>query len=355
MKTPFTELLGIKHPIMLAGMNYVTAPKLVAAVSNAGGLGNLAISAHTPEKLRKDIREIRELTDKPFAINQVLMSPKAKTNLSIVIEEKVPVVNYTLGRPPDIIPLVSAVHAYGGKVIATIALARHALRAEQLGVDAVNVTGHEAAAHAAQATSLILIPLVAGMVKIPVTAAGGFRDGRGLAAAIALGAGGVTMGSRFAMTRECLLHKRLQDAILKATEQDTVYLDLGDPVANSRVLRTKRAEAEMRNRFPIINAITGALEAKCLLKLSWLDMICSGLNMGKGEGGMTLRQQMRYAASTAQVERVILQGDIDAGTFPIGQVIGGINDIPTVAELVERTMNEARETLKSAWDKAQDD
>jgi enoyl-[acyl-carrier protein] reductase II len=353
MKTSFTELLGIKHPIMLAGMNWLTTPKLVAAVSNAGGLGNLAVTAHTPEKLRKDIKEIRELTDKPFAINQILMSPTAMKNLSIVIEERVPIINYTLGRPSDITPLVKAVHAYGGKVIATVALARHALRAEQLGADVVNITGHEAAAHAAQATSLILIPLVAGMVKIPITAAGGFHDGRSLAAAIALGASAVTMGSRFAMTKECLLHKRWQEAILNATEQDTVYLDLGDPAANSRVLRTKRAEAEMKNRFPIMNAITGAVEAKNILKLSWLDMIRSGLDTGKGEGGMTLRQQMLYAATTAQSERVILQGDIDAGVFPIGQVIGGINDIPTVAELVVRTMNEARQALRSAWDKAQ--
>ena len=355
MKTAFTELFGVKHPIMLAGMGYLTTPKLVAAVSNAGGLGNLAISTYTPEQLRKDIREIRGLTDKPFAINQILMSPTARTNLSIVIEEKVPIINYTLGRPPDIGPLVNAVHAYGGKVIATVALARHAVRAEQLGVDAINITGHEAAAHAAQATSMILIPLVASTVKVPITAAGGFHDGRGLAAAIALGASGVTMGSRFTMTKECPLHKRWQEAILNATEQDTIYLDLGDPAANSRVMKTKRAEAEMKNRFPIMNAIAGAFEAKRILKLSWFDMVRSGLDMGKGEGGMTLREQMNYAAGIARAERVILEGDMEAGVLPIGQVIGGINDIPTVAELVERTMKEAREVLRAAWNKAQAD
>jgi enoyl-[acyl-carrier protein] reductase II len=355
MKTPFTELLGVKHPIMLAGMNWLTTPKLVAAVSNAGALGNLAISTHTPEQLRSDIREIRKLTDKPFAINQILMSPTARTNLAIVIEEKVPIVNYTLGRPPDIVPLVKAVHAYGGKVMATVALARHAGRAVQLGVDAVNITGHEAAAHAAQATTLILIPMVASAVKVPITAAGGFHDGRGLAAAITLGASAVTMGTRFAMTQECMLHKRWQEAILSATEQDTVYLDLGDPAANSRVLKTPRAEEEMKSTSQLMSAMVGALEAKKILKLSWLDMMRSALDLGKGEGGMTLRQQMRYAAGMARSERVILQGEMEAGVLPIGQVIGGINDVPTVAELVDRTMREAKEALASAWEKAQAD
>jgi enoyl-[acyl-carrier protein] reductase II len=352
MKTRITELFGIKHPIMLAGMNWLTYPEFVAAVSNAGGLGNLAISSHTPEELRRDIRKIRELTKKPFAINQILISPTARENLAVVIEEKVPIVNYTLGRPPDIEPLVKAVHGYGGKVMATVALARHAMRAEQLGVDAINITGHEAAAHGGYATSLVLIPLVASSVKIPITAAGGFFDGRGLAAALALGADGITMGTRFAMTKECRLHEHWQQVIVKATEQDTVYVDVGDPAINARVLKTKKAEAAMKKRFPLIEAMSGALETKRLLNLSWWELMRSSLSTRQGEGGMGIRDQLRYAADTAKAKEVMFEGDENVGTLPIGQVIGGITDIPTCKELIERIVAQAEAVLKATTEKA---
>ena len=352
MKTRMTELFGIDYPIMLAGMEWLTEPKIVAAVCNAGALGNLAISGHTPEEVRRDIKKIRELIDKPFAINQILLSPTAGANLAVVIEEKVPVVNYTMGRPPDIVPLVEAVHNYGGKVMATVALVKHAARAEQLGVDIINITGHEAAAHGGLATSMVLIPLVASSVKVPVIAAGGFYDGRGLAAALALGADGITMGTRFTVTKECPLSEHWKQVILKSTEQDTVYMDTGDPTVNARVYRNKRAEAEVKKRFPLISDIAGALEIKRLLKISWWELIRSGLSTRKGEGGMGMREQLRYAASTARMEKVMFEGDEDAGTFDIGQVIGGITDIPTCQELIERVVTEAEKALEVAREMA---
>jgi len=328
-------------------MNWLTTPKIVAAVSNAGGLGNLAISSHTPEDLRNDIRKIRELTDKPFAINQILMSPTARANLAVVIEEKVPVVNYTLGRPPDITPLIEAVHGYGGKVMATAALVRHAARASQLGVDAVNITGHEAAAHGSYATSLVLIPLVASAVNIPIAAAGGFYDGRGLAAALALGAHGITMGTRFAVTKECPLNEHWKQTIMKSTEQDTLYMDVGDPAVNQRVYKNKRAEDEMKKRFPLVSAMAGVLETKRLLKLSWWELMRSSLSTRKGEGGMGLREQINYAASTAQAKQVMFDGNENAGTFPIGQVIGGIDNIPTCQELIESIITQAEQAVEA--------
>jgi len=351
MKTRMTELFGIKHPIMLAGMNWLTTPKLVSAVCNVGGLGILAISSHTPEKLRSDIREIRELTDKPFGINQILISPTAKTNLSIVIEEKVPVINYTLGRPPDIAPLIEAIHKYGGKVMGTVALARHAMRAEQLGADAVNITGHEAAAHGGYATSLILIPLVTKSVKVPVTAAGGFYDGRGLAAALALGAAGVTLGTRLAMTQECPLHEHWKQVILKSTEQDTVYIDVNDPAINERVLKTKLAEDKMKKNPSLMTSIAAAMETKRLLKISWWKLISSALSTRKGEGGMSMLEQLRYAANARAADKVMFEGDETTGVLPIGQNIGGIDDIPSCQELIERIVTEAETTLDALREK----
>jgi enoyl-[acyl-carrier protein] reductase II len=349
MKTRITELFGIKHPIMLAGMNWLTTPELVSAVSNAGALGNLAISAHTPDNLRSDIRKIRELTDKPFAINQILISPTAKANMAVVIEEKVPIVNYTLGRPNDIMPIIEAVHQYGGKVLATVALVKHAIRAAQLGADAVNITGHEAAAHGGFATSMVLIPLVADGVKVPILTAGGFHDGRGLAAALMLGADGVTMGTRFAMTHESKMHQNWKDVIIQSSEQDTIYLDVGDPAVNSRVYKTKKIEEAVQKRFSLADAVTNALDAKDKMNISWWKMITSGFKTAKGEDGMSLLSQMKYASQTSDIDKVMFSGDIESGHMPLGQVIGGIKDVLTCREVVERTVAQAEETLRTKY------
>ncbi|MDD5289129.1 MAG: nitronate monooxygenase [Dehalococcoidales bacterium] len=352
MKTRITELFGIKYPIMLAGMNWLTEPEIVAAVCNAGGLGNLAISRHTPDGLRADIKKIRELTDKPFAVNQILMAPSAKANLPVVIEEKVPVVNYTLGRPPEIVPLIKAVHNYGGKILATVALVKHAVRAEQLGADAINITGHEAAAHGGYATSMVLIPLVANSIKVPFFSAGGFFDGRGLAAALALGADGITMGTRFAMTKECRLHDKWKQTVIKSSEQDTVYIDVGDPAVNQRVFKNKKAEDSMKKRFPLVESVSGAFAMKRLLNLSWWGLISSGISSSKGEGGMSMREQLLYAASAARANKVMFDGDEDAGVLAIGQVIGGIRDVPTCKELIERIVAQAETTAAKVQEKA---
>ena len=241
-------MLGIKHPIMLAGMNWITTPKLVAAVCNAGGLGIFATAASTPEETRKNIREIRNLTDKPFGINQILIGPGAKENIAVAIEEKVPIINYSLGKPW----FVDQVHAYGGKVMGTIAIARHAVRAAQLGCDMLVVTGHEAAAHGDVATSMILIPLVASQAKIPLIAAGGFYDGRGLAAALVLGADAISMGTRFIVTQESNVHDNFKKLVTEATEQDTLYGDVFDGLPGQS-LKKPRGGSHDEGRFPALS------------------------------------------------------------------------------------------------------
>ena len=342
MKTRITELFGIQHPVVLSGMNVVTQPKIVAAVSNAGGLGILAIATHTPEQTRKEIREIRALTDKPFGINQILVSPRAKANIGVVIEEKVPVVNYSLGRPW----FIDDVHAYGGKVIGTVALSKHAVRAEKMGVDALISTGHEAAAHGAQATSMILIPIIAGLTKIPLIAAGGFFDGRGLAAALNLGAEAIAMGTRFCVTKESPMAENWKQTFIKSSEEDTIYLDLGDPALNTRVFRNKKAESTKKSRLPLISGFAGALETKRMLRLSWWSLIRGGLSTSKSPEGMSMIEQLRYAASSARSRKVILEGDENAGNLPIGQTIGGIRDLPSCRELIEKIVADAEKVME---------
>ena len=235
MKTRITELFGIKYPIILPGMSWISVPTLVAAVCNAGGLGYLATGPLSPDKTRESINRIRQLTDKPFGVGITLIMPGARENAEVAIAEKVPVLNLSLGKGVD---LIKRVHAYGGKVIATVTTVQHALAAERSGADALQVTGHEAAAHGSLVTTLVLVPAVVDAVKIPVVAIGGIADGRGMAAALALGAEGIGMGTRLSMTKESPVHERTQKKELESGIEDTIYSNRFDALY-CRVLKTR--------------------------------------------------------------------------------------------------------------------
>jgi len=339
-KTRMTEMFGIKHPIMLAGMNWITEPKLVSAVCNAGALGILAIARCTPKEARELIRRIRDMTDKPFGINQILIGPGARENLDAAIDEKVPIINYSLGKPW----FVDAVHAYGGKVIGTIAIAKHAAKAVQAGCDALVVTGHEAAGHGASATSMVLIPIVASMVKVPLIAAGGFYDGRGLAAALSLGADGISMGSRFMVVRESMVHDNFKRLCVDATEQDTLYDTVFDGL-EGRVLKTKEALAMTKRGFPVVEAFKGALLVKKLMNLSWPRFAAITLEMLRAEEGHPLMVLARQAVGNMKHLKAINEGDVEGGILFAGQCCGGIMDNPTAGELINRIIIEAEEVL----------
>lgn len=350
MKTRMTELLGIKHPIMLAGMNWLTSPKLVAAVSNAGGLGVLSAQWYTPDGLRTAIKEIKEQTDKPFGVNLAL-GVGSRERIPAVLEEKVAVVNYALGRPPEITPLIQAVHEYGGKVIGSIALLKHALRSEQLGADMLIITGYEAASHAGNVGALVLVPQITDVVKVPCIGAGGYADGRGLAAALALGAEGISMGSRLAATQDAEVADSVKQAWLKATEEDTVIDPAFDGI-NCRVLRNKAAENMMKRRLPLIDSIWAALYMKKALNISWGGLIRTANNLrrqptGIGGGQRGLASAMRFAAGSRLFTKATVDGDPVNGILQMGQAAGRINDIPTVAELIDRTVAEAEQIMES--------
>jgi enoyl-[acyl-carrier protein] reductase II len=347
IKTRFTEMVGVKHPIMLAGMNWITTPKLVAAVCNAGGLGILATAAYTPAETRKHIREIRKLTKKPFGINQILIGPGAKENIDIAIEEKVPIINYSLGKPW----FIDQVHAYGGKVMGTIAIARHAVRAAQLGCDMLAVTGHEAAAHGDVATSMVLIPLVASQVKIPLIAAGGFYDGRGLAAALVLGADAISMGTRFMLTQESLVHANFKQLCLQATEQDTLYSDVFDGLPG-RALKSPGAEAMMKKGFSLLESAKSALEVKRILKLPIWKFLGLSWKMMTSEEGKGLLIQARSANGAIRHLKAINEGDEEEGFLFAGQSVGGIQDMPTCKEVIERIVEKAEKRLKEVGENA---
>jgi enoyl-[acyl-carrier protein] reductase II len=342
IKTRMTELFGIKHPIMLAGMNWITEPELVAAVCNAGGLGILATAATTPDESRKGIRKIRELTDKPFGVNQVLIGPGAKGNIDVAIEEKVPIINYSLGKPW----FIEEVHKYGGKVLGTTAIARHAVRAAELGCDAVVITGQEAAAHGANATSMVLIPLVSSQIKVPLIAAGGFYNGRGLAAALILGADGISMGTRFMLSKESRVHDNFKKLCLQATEQDTLYSDRFDGMPG-RTLKSKATEDMMKGGLSLSEAFMAGTEIRQLLKLSYWQFIRLSFQMMRSEEGSPLWVQARQAAGTRRHLKAIMEGNEQEGILFAGECTGAINEVLTVKQIIDGVIAEAEETLEA--------
>jgi enoyl-[acyl-carrier protein] reductase II len=344
MRTRMTELFSIEHPIMLAGMAFVSLPKIVAAVSNAGGLGMFNSVANTPDQMKDIIKEIKSLTDKPFGINVTLLFPNAKENAEVAMEEKVPILNYALGKGDW---LIKAVHEYGGKVIATVATERHARRAELDGADAIVVTGLEAAAHGGEPTSLVLIPLIASQVQIPIIAAGGFCDGRGLAAALALGAEGISMGTRFMLTQESPVHLNVKEVGVKATAEDTFRTDKIDGLPG-RYWKNEAAIDRAKGKVSLTQAVSSGWRIKKMLDVPFFKLFLSGL---KQRGVQDLARQ---AVSVDSLKALQEPGDVNDLTLPLGQVAGRIVNIPTCRDVIELTVAEAEWSIKRLREKIAD-
>jgi len=334
MKTRITESLGIKYPIVLSGMSWISVPKMVAAVSNAGGLGILATGPLNSEQTRESVREIRKMTDKPFGANASLMFAGAAENAKVLLEEKVPVINFALGKGDWI---VKEAHKYGGKVLATVVNLRHAQRAQDYGSDAVIATGNEAAAHGEDVTSLVLIPHLADNLKIPVIAAGGFADGRGLAAALALGAEGIAMGTRLMTTKESPLHANYKKLTLEKEVYDTLFSKRFDGIL-CRVMKTDSAKRALKRGLSLPAAFVNSQEIAKQINIPYFKLFLGVL----ASGWANARQLAFMANAFKMIKDATEQGDTNTGVLPVGQVQGLIHDEPTVAELFERIVVEAQ-------------
>ncbi|QIZ68999.1 NAD(P)H-dependent flavin oxidoreductase [Geobacillus subterraneus] len=314
-KTRVTELLGITYPIIQGGLAYLAYADLAAAVSNAGGLGQItAMSLESPERLREEIRKVKEKTDRPFGVNFAIGQhgrPFAHM-LEAALDEGVPVVSVTGGNPAPFFELLKGTNV---KTLVLVAAVRQAVKAEELGADAVMVVGQEGGGHLGKydTGTFVLIPKVVESVSIPVIASGGIADGRGLMAALALGAEGIEMGTRFIATKECVhAHPVYKEMIVNATEHDTVVIkrSLGAP---------GRAIANQ-----------------------WTEKI---LEIER-QGG-TYEDLKEYISGEAN-RRFIYEGKVDEGFAWAGQAIGLIRDIPSVAELFARMIGEA-EQIRRRW------
>ena len=337
MKTRITELLGIKHPIVLSGMAFVSLPELVAAVSNAGGLGIFNSVANTPDQLKGIIQQIKSLTDKPFAINATLIFPNGKENAEVAIAEKAPIINFALGKGDWII---KGAHAYGGKVISTVATERHAIRASEQGADALIVTGHEAAAHGSDVGGLVLLPQIASKVKTPIISAGGYCDGRGLAAALALGADAIAMGTRFLLTQECIVHPHIKQVALKTTMEETIY-SAGIDGLPGRWYSNKRALEMAKGKTSYVEAMKAGWSLRKQVDMPIWKLLFGSLQK---RGVTELAQQ---AIGIDALGKVLNDGDLDNGVVPFGQVVGRIESLATCKEVIESIVAEAEAVIKS--------
>jgi enoyl-[acyl-carrier protein] reductase II len=338
MKTRITELFAVDHPIVLSGMSWISTPELVAAVAEAGGLGILATGVLDADQTRAAIHQTRRLTDRPFAANVTLYFPGNRANAKVLIEEQVPVVNYSLGKGDWI---AEAVHAYGGRVVATVTTLKHARAAERDGADALIVTGHEAAGHGGQVTSLVLVPTIADAVSIPVIAAGGFADGRGLAAALALGADGVAMGTRLMNTLESPVHQNAKAVSVERSIADTVYTDRVDGLPG-RYVDAAGSRRIMGRRLNPLSALVRSREISKLLGLPWLKLAAGIVFSGYRRSVQMARMAIGFDA----FKKGCTDGDVDEGVLPLGQCTGLMEDTPTVAELIGRTVAEAEAVIQ---------
>lgn len=335
MKTSVTELFGIKYPILNAGMGRVALPNMVAAVSNAGGLGVYGAGSNPPEVTRAAIREIRSLTDQPFGANAPLALPNGMDNARVLLEEKVPVINYSMGKGDWI---VKRAHEYGGKVMASVTDVHLAQRAQAHGADAVIAAGHEAAGHAGAVTTFVLIPRLVEVLNIPVIAAGGIANGAGLVAALALGAGGVSMGTRFWTTQEGPMHQNWKNKAVELDIADTIYSDRFDGIPN-RTMKTVAAErmsqARMLNVWEIFKDSFGIAKE---LNLPYFKLFMQVLAMGPRKIDMMMRMSQMLKMHTI----TITTGDLEKGMTAAGMSVGLVHDVPSIAELMARIIAEAQ-------------
>jgi len=317
VKTAITEMFGIRHPIVQGGMHYVGFAELASAVSNAGGLGIITgLTQKTPELLAKEIARCREMTDAPFGVNltflPTLSSPPYPEYIAAIIEGGVKIVE-TAGRSPE--QYMPALKAADIKVIHKCTSVRHSLKAERIGCDAVSVDGFECGGHPGEddVPNMILLPRAADELKIPFVASGGMADGRSLVAALAMGAAGMNMGTRFIATKEAPVHENVKKAIVAASELDTRLV--------MRALRN--TERVLKNA-----GVERLLEIE-------------------RKRGASLRISDIHDQVASIYPKVMIDGDMDAGAWSCGMVVGLIHDIPSVGDLISRTMAEAERLIRN--------
>ncbi|WP_167504223.1 NAD(P)H-dependent flavin oxidoreductase [Streptomyces malaysiensis] len=342
MATPLTELVGVRHPIVQTGMGWVAGPRLVSATANAGALGILASATMTPDQLRAAVREVRSRTDAPFGVNLRADAGDAAQRVRIIVEEGVRVASFALAPSRE---LIARLKDAGVIVIPSIGARRHAEKVAAWGADAVVVQGSEGGGHTGNVATTVLLPQVVDAVDIPVVAAGGFFEGRGLVAALAYGAAGVAMGTRFLLTSDSTVPRAVQDRYLQASVQDVTVTTKVDGLPH-RMLRSDLVDTLERSgrAIALLRAVRHAASFRKLSGLSWTRMARDGLAMKHGKD-LTWGQVLLAANTPMLLRASMVDGRTDLGVMASGQVAGLIEDLPSCAELVEGIMADAHTVL----------
>ncbi|MEU5806928.1 nitronate monooxygenase [Streptomyces sp. NPDC047718] len=342
METALTRLVGVRHPIVQTGMGWVAGPRLVSAAARAGALGILASATMTPEQLRAAVREVRSRTDAPFGVNLRADAGDAAERVRLIVEEGVRVASFALAPSRE---LVARLKDAGVVVIPSVGARRHAEKVAAWGADAVIVQGGEGGGHTGEVATTVLLPQVVDAVDIPVVAAGGFRDGRGLVAALSYGAAGIAMGTRFLLTSDSTVPDPVKARYLAAGVKDITVTTAVDGLPH-RMLRTELVAALERSgrAGALLRAVRHAAGFRRLSGLSWSRMVRDGLAMRHGKD--LSWSQVLLAANTPMLLRAsMVEGRTDLGVMASGQVAGVIEDLPSCAELVGRVMAEAESVL----------
>jgi NAD(P)H-dependent flavin oxidoreductase YrpB (nitropropane dioxygenase family) len=350
LRTPLTELTGVRHPVVQTGMGWVSGPRLVTGTANAGGLGILASATMTHEELDRAIVEVRQRTDQPFGVNLRADAGDARERCDLLIRHGVKVASFALAPKPD---LIARLKDAGIVVIPSVGAARHAEKVAGWGADAVMIQGGEGGGHTGSVPTTLLLPTVLDALRrsgsdIPGIAAGGFFDGRGLAAALSYGAAGVGMGTRFLLTRDSAVPDAVKQLYLSHGLDGTVVTDKVDGMPH-RMLRTDLVEelqesSALRRMGPTVRR---TVEFKRQSGLSWRQLARDGREMRRAQGRSLA--QTALAANTPMMLRAgLVEGDTSAGVLASGQVVGVIDDLPTCEELIDRLVTEASGELRRA-------
>ncbi|MFD8076645.1 NAD(P)H-dependent flavin oxidoreductase [Streptomyces sp. NPDC059718] len=343
METALTRLVGVRHPLVQTGMGWVAGPRLVSATANAGALGILASATMSPERLRQAVREVRERTEgTPFGVNLRADAGDAAERVRIIVEEDVRVASFALAPTRE---FIGRLKDAGVVVIPSVGARRHAEKVAAWGADAVMVQGAEGGGHTGNVATTVLLPQVVDAVGIPVIAAGGFFDGRGLAAALAYGAAGVGMGTRFLLTSDSPVPDAVKARYLAASVRDVVVTDRVDGLPH-RMLRTDLVAALERSgrAAALLRALRHAAAFRRVSGMGPRAMVRDGLAMRHGRK-LTWSQTLLAAGTPMMLKSAMVDGRPDLGVMAAGQVAGVIGDLPSCAELVARVMADAEDAL----------
>ncbi|MEU5092718.1 nitronate monooxygenase [Streptomyces sp. NPDC021356] len=344
MSTALTELVGVRHPVVQTGMGWVAGPRLVSAAANAGALGVLASATMPVDRLRSAVREVRSRTDAPFGVNLRADASDAADRVRVIIEEGVRVASFALAPSRE---LIARLKDAGVVVIPSIGARRHAEKVAAWGADAVVVQGGEGGGHTGDTATSVLLPQVVDAVDIPVVAAGGFHDGRGLAAALAYGAAGIAMGTRFLLTSDSTVPDTVKAKYLAATVKDVTVTTKVDGLPH-RMLRTDLVDTLERSgrATALLRAVRHAAAFRRESGTSWARMVRDGIAMKHGRE-LTWSQVLLAANTPMLLKASMVEGRTDLGVMAAGQVAGVIDDLPSCAELVDRIITQARAALRA--------